>query len=141
MHFHIKSVDLLPAFYNFSIQILSPMKKLLFVFSILLLISCKQEAYQPKGLHYVTQEEMIEMMRDQRFPMGDNTVIKNERGEVIPRDSVMRIPSLSEDWTLDMYINDDFELIEMVLRPATEEDKKFKERLQKEVKNIEHTDH
>lgn len=111
------------------------MKKIIFVFIVFLLISCKEEAYKPEGLHLVTQEEMIEMVRDARFPVGDNTVIKNERGEVISRDSVMKIPNLSEDWTLDMFINDDFELIEMVLRPATQDDKKFKERLQQEVKN------
>jgi len=46
----------------------------------------------------------------------------------------MTVPNLSEDWTLDMYINDDFELIEMIMRPATAEDKKFKERLQAEVR-------
>lgn len=83
----------------------------------------------------ITQEEMIGMVRESRFPVGDNTVIKNEKGEVIPRDSIMKIPNLSEDWTLDMYINDNFELVEMILRPATEEDKKFKERLQAEVES------
>lgn len=117
------------------------MKNILFVITILLLISCKQEAYKPEGLHFITEEEMIDMIKDQRFPVGDNTVIKNEEGEVITRDSVMKIPKLSEDWTLDMYINEDFELIEMILRPATEDDKKFKERLQEEVKNPQHTDH
>ena len=100
---------------------------------ILLLISCKQEAYKPEGLSLITPEEMIEMVRDKRFPVGDNTVIKNEKGEVISRDSVIKIPNLGEDWTLDMYVNDDFELIEMILRPATEADKKLKERLQEEV--------
>lgn len=109
------------------------MKNILIVITILLLISCKQEAYKPEGLHLITQDEMIEMVRDGRFPVGDNTVIKNEKGELIPRDSVMKIQNLSEDWTLDMYINEDFELIEMILRPATEEDKNFKERLQSEV--------
>ncbi len=109
------------------------MKKIIFIFTLILLISCKKEAYKPEGLHLITQEEMIEMVRYGRFPVGDNTVIKNEKGELIPRDSVMKIPNLSEDWTLDMYINEDFELIEMILRPATEEDKNFKQRLQSEV--------
>ncbi len=110
------------------------MKKIIFLFIILLLFSCKKDTYKPEGLHLITQEEMIEMVRDSRFPVGDNTVIKNEKGEVISRDSVMTVPNLSEDWTLDMYINDDFELIEMIMRPATAEDKKFKERLQAEVR-------
>lgn len=116
------------------------MKKIILVLTILLLISCKKEAYKPEGLHLITQEEMIEMVRDQRFPAGDNTLIKNEKGEEIPRDSVLTIPNLSEDWTLDMYINDEFELVEMVLRPATEDDKQFKERLQEEVRNPQHSD-
>lgn len=109
------------------------MKKFIFLITVLLLMSCKEEAYRPDGLHLVSQEEMIEMVRDSRFPVGDNTVIKNEKGEEISRDSVMNIPNLSEDWTMDMYINDDFELVEMILRPATEEDKRFKERLRSEV--------
>ena len=109
------------------------MKKIIFLITILLLFSCKQEAYKPEGLHLITQEDMIEMVREKRFPVGDNTLIKNEKGEIISRDSIIKIPNLSEDWTLDMYINDDFELIEMVLRPATEADKKFKEQLQAEV--------
>lgn len=109
------------------------MKKIIFLITILLLFSCKKDTYKPEGLHLITQEEMIEMVREKRFPVGDNTLIKNEKGEIISRDSIIKIPNLSEDWTLDMYINDDFELIEMVLRPATEADKKFKEQLQAEV--------
>ena len=109
------------------------MKKMIFLFTILLLFSCKKETYKPDGLHLITQEEMIEMVREKRFPVGDNTLIKNEKGEIISRDSIIKIPNLSKDWTLDMYINDDFELIEMVLRPATEADKKFKEQLHAEV--------
>lgn len=109
------------------------MKKIIFLFTVLIFFSCKDEAYKPQGLHMISQEEMIVMVREGRFPVGDNTVIKNERGEVIPRDSIMKIPNLTEDWALDMYINDNFELVEMILRPATEEDKMFKERLQAEV--------
>ena len=116
------------------------MKYCIFLITIFLFISCKEEAYKPEGLSFITREEMVEMIRDKRFPVGDNTVIKNEKGEVISRDSVIKIPNLSEDWTLDMYINDDFELIEMVLRPATEDDKKFKERLQAEVEMMNQTD-
>ncbi len=111
------------------------MKIVIAVLTFLLLIACKkQESYKPEGLSLITQEEMVEMIRDNRFPVGDHTVIKNERGEVISRDSLIKIPNLSEDWMLDMYVNNDFELIEMLLRPASEEDKKFKERLQAEVK-------
>lgn len=109
------------------------MKKFIFVCLAILIFSCKEEKYKPEGLHLITEEEMLEMVSDGRFPSGDHTVIKNEQGEVISRDSVLNIPNLSEDWTLDMYINEDFELVEMVLRPATEEDNKFKERLQAEV--------
>lgn len=111
------------------------MKNVIFLCIALLIISCKKETYKPEGLNLISQEDMIEMVRDGRFPVGDNTVIKNEKGEVISRDSVMKIPNLSEDYTLDMYINDNFELIEMVMRPATEDDKKFKERLQAEIEN------
>lgn len=117
------------------------MKKIFFVCFAILMISCKEEKYKPEGLHLITEEELIEMVQDMRFPVGDNTVIKNERGEIIPRDSVMNIPRLSEDWTLDMYINEDFELVEMVLRPATGEDKRFKKRLQEEVMNPQPHDH
>ena len=116
------------------------MKYYFFLISIFLFISCKKETYVPQGLNLITQEKMIEMIRDQRFPVGDNTVIKNERGETISRDSVIKIPNLSEDWTLDMYTNNDFELMEMILRPATEDDKKFKERLQAEVEMLNQTD-
>ncbi len=109
------------------------MKYFIFIFAVLLLISCKEETYKPEGLTLITEEDMIEMIKDRRFPMGDNTVVKNEKGEVITRDSLVKIPNLTEEWMLDMYVNDDFELVEMILRPATEADKKFKERLQEEV--------
>jgi len=109
------------------------MKKIFLLCFILFTFSCKEDTYKPEGLHFVSQEEMIEMVREGRFPSGDNTVIKNEEGKIISRDSVLSIPNLSENWTLDMYINEDFELVEMILRPATAEDKKFKERLQGEV--------
>ena len=109
------------------------MKKIIFVCLAILMISCKEEKYKPEGLHLITQEEMIEMVSEGRFPSGDHTVIKNEKGEVISRDSILNIPNLSEDWTLDMYINEQFELVEMVLRPATVEDNEFKERLQAAV--------
>lgn len=112
---------------------ISNMKRIFLFCFVLLLLSCKEESYKPEGLHFVTQEEIIEMVKDGRFPSGDHTLIKNERGEIISRDSILNIPNLSENWTLDMYINEDFELVEMVLRPATEEDNKFKERLQVEV--------
>ena len=109
------------------------MKKIIFLLTIILFFSCKDEPYKPQGLHMISKEEMVGMIREGRFPVGDNTIIKNEKGEIIPRDSIMKIPNLTEDWTLDMYINDDFELKEMILRRATEEDKKFKQRLQAEV--------
>lgn len=110
------------------------MKNLFWIFTIFLLISCKQDTYKPEGLTLITEEDMIEMIKDRRFPMGDNTVVKNEKGEIITRDSLVKIPNLTEEWMLDMYVNDDFELVEMILRPATEADKKFKARLQEEVK-------
>lgn len=103
-----------------------------FPFLLLVLLcfsSCKEDPYSPKGLSKMTEDQMYEMFIEQKNFPGGNVVYKDEFGNEISLDSIKKIPNASEDYTIDIYLNEDNEIVEMVFRPATEKDKAFKTRL------------
>ena len=109
----------------------------LLLFIILCLVSCKKEPYTPEGLTKMTEDQMVEMFtKGKNFP-SEEVVYKDESGNKISFDSIKRIQNVAEEYTTDMYLNKQNEIVEMVLRPATEEDKAFKKRLKEAVKKPE----
>lgn len=110
--------------------------KILFSFLfIFCFTSCKDEPYSPKGLTKVSREEITDWIVNKNFPAETDPVYKNEEGEILPTDSIRKIPNLVSDYAMDFYVNKENEIKEIIVRKATADDKEFKEQLQNAVNN------
>lgn len=87
--------------------------------------SCKEVAYIPSGLRKLSDEELIERSKKSYRPNLD-VIVKNQSGEIIPKDSINRIPNV-EKYTTDVYVNELDEIQELVIRKAYESDFKRRE--------------
>lgn len=104
----------------------------IYTFSLLIifLISCgKEEKYVPKGLKKLTENELIERVKNKKTIDIEKVVFKNEKGEIITRDSINKIPN-NGDLTTDRYADDNGVIKELVVRKATQKDKELLAKLQ-----------
>lgn len=102
------------------------------IFSLLIFLSaCQEKVYKPNGLTKLTNSEIIEKAKQKDFPNIETVVYKNEKGEIIPTDSLQKI--LNEEWTADWYADDNGIVKEFILRKATEHDKHLQRKIQEAV--------
>lgn len=93
---------------------------------IVLFFSCGQEPqpYVPEGLYKVTKAEMLENYRASVFPNLDSIIYKNHIGEIISRDSLVKIEPF-DSLAFDDYMDDSGVVKVVIVRTASEEDKAF----------------
>lgn len=96
---------------------------------IVILNACHNKAYKPEGLTKLSDTELIERAKEKRFPDMQSVVYKNEQGEIISLDSLMKIPN-PEEWTTDSYVDNNGDVKEAIVRRATAEDKELQKRIQ-----------
>ena len=101
----------------------------LFFLACLFLMSCQlaEQSYVPDGLTKLSREDMLERATN-RKTINRDAVVKTEKGEVLSRESMgqMRL----DDYYADQYVDDSGEVMEIVLRLASSEDKEFMKKLQ-----------
>ncbi|MEB2777341.1 DUF6624 domain-containing protein [Algoriphagus sp. D3-2-R+10] len=100
------------------------MKKsgLILILSLFSLISCyKSSVYIPEGLRKLTDEEILEGFRSNFI--AENTVFKDSLGNVLSRTELQKIDP--DDLFGDYYVSSNNELIEVVIRKATKQDKEL----------------
>jgi hypothetical protein len=95
------------------------MKPIRYIVIGLIAFSCNRQ-YEPQELRKLSQEEIIERAQNGIKP-NPHVIVKNEDGEIISPDSIAKIPDI-ESWTTDVYVNAEGLDVELVLRPATNED-------------------
>jgi hypothetical protein len=104
------------------------LKHLILGLLTIVIFSCNNsEKYKPNGLRKVSQSELLEYAEKKQTYNYDEVVYKNESGMEISLDSLKKFPD-SIEWTVDLYVNEDNELKELIVRNATEEDKEFKKK-------------
>lgn len=110
--------------------------KLFLLLVLLICMACGDKPYTPEGLTKVSNEEITDWIINKNFPSQTDPVYKNERGEILPTDSIRKIPNLVSDYAMDFYVNSENQIEEIIVRKATAEDKEFKEQLQNAVEEI-----
>ncbi len=97
---------------------------------LFLLVSCnnQKESYQPEGLRKLTYEEHLQLVRKRQPVDMEVVTFKNEQVEIIPPDSLSKMSR--GDFFGDQYVNEEGEIIEIVIRRATEQDKERMAELQ-----------
>ncbi|OBX18723.1 hypothetical protein LX77_03900 [Gelidibacter algens] len=105
------------------------LKHLILGLLTIIIISCNQNGkYKPNELRKVTKKELLKNAEKRQSYNFDNVVYKNENGVEISLDSIKNIQN-SGEWTFDKYINKENELVELILRKATDDDKEFQKKL------------
>ncbi|MGB3801496.1 MAG: hypothetical protein WA952_16885, partial [Lewinella sp.] len=95
---------------------------------MMLLAGCSDpDPYRPAELHLVSQAEMIQRALRFEYPEFSQITFRNETGELLAYDSLLRIPDPSV-FALDYYKNDAAEIVEAVVREGTEADRVFQQR-------------
>jgi hypothetical protein len=105
------------------------MRKSVFILivSLFCLISCyKSSIYKPQGLRKLSDEEILEGYRSRNF-IAEKTVFKDSLGNAISRDELLKINP--DDFFGDYYVSSNNELIEVVIRKATGQDKALIEKM------------
>ena len=104
---------------------------LLVAFSCCLLLpACQESKYIPEGLRKLTPEEMITKAEKGDWGNAGDVILKDEKGNIIPRDSLRKITDFDAFWT-DPYANKDGKVVEAIMRQATPADKKLRDRINK----------
>lgn len=104
------------------------MKKYIYFWTALLLYICSCKPYEPRGYRKLSDHEMIERARIGDFPNLKNLVYMNLKGQVITRDSLIKIEPFDE-LAFDDYV-DSFGIVRItIVRQATPKDKKLREKI------------
>lgn len=106
--------------------------KILF-FSLLILVSSCQTVDKPTDLSKLSHSEIIKRVKNKDFPNRDTIIYKNEKGDIISTDSLLKIED-PENWTADWYTDKNGVVRELILREATDQDKKFQNEIQEAMK-------
>jgi len=79
--------------------------------------------YKPDNLRQVSKKEIITHAENKQTYSDDNVIYKNKIGIEISFDSITKISSLHV-WITDKYVDTNNNLKVIVIRKATEDDKK-----------------
>lgn len=99
------------------------MKKtvILLMVSLFSLVSCnKSSNYQPQGLRKLSATEILERVENGNY-ITQNTVFRDSLGNIISKDELRTMNP--EEIFGDQYINSGNQIVEVVIRKATHEDK------------------
>ena len=89
---------------------------------VILITSCNQKKiYQPQDLRELTKTELIESVKGIKVFNQKNAVYKNQFGEIITLDSLRAVKyGCFNNVYFAKYVNQENEIVEIVLRPATQ---------------------
>jgi len=108
------------------------MKRILPLLLLLIILSaCEQNSYyEPTHLRKLTNKELIDATEQNKNYNRENAVYKNQLGEIISLDSLRKIkyPCLN-NFIFDKYVDDKDQILEIIIRPATQEDLELKARI------------
>jgi len=108
------------------------MKRILPLFMLfIILTSCDRDShYEPKDLRKLSGKELIEAAEQNKDYKHQNTVYKNEFGEILSLDSLRKIkyPCLN-NFIFDKYVDEEDQILEIIIRPATQEDLELKAKI------------
>lgn len=99
------------------------MKKIVIILivSLFSLVSCNNSSnYKPQGLKKLSDAEILERVRDGNY-ITENTVFRDSVGNIISRDELYKMNQ--EEIFGDQYVNSQNQIVEVVIRKATEGDK------------------
>jgi hypothetical protein len=92
------------------------------ILSVFVFVSCEQNKnYQPNDLRELTEEELIESVKGSKVFNQKNAIYKDINGEIIPADSLRNMNyGCFNNLYFAKYVNENNDIIEIVLRPATQ---------------------
>jgi hypothetical protein len=95
-----------------------------------LLVSCryKSNTYTPYGLTKLSDQELIDRARIGNFPNLNELIYKNERGEIIKRDSLIKIEPF-DDLAFDDYMDEKGTVKIAIVRSATDKDRILRKKI------------
>ena len=97
----------------------------------IILTSCDRNShYEPKDLRKLSEKELIDAAEQNKDYKHHNTVYKNQFGEILSLDSLrkMKYPCL-DHYILDKYVDEEDQILEIIIRPATQEDLELKAKI------------
>jgi hypothetical protein len=92
------------------------------ILSVFVFISCDPKRnYHPNDLRELTEEELIESAKGNKVFTQKNAIYKDNNGEIIPADSLRNMKyGCFNNLYFAKYVNENNDIIEVVLRPATQ---------------------
>ena len=109
-----------------------PVKRILpLIVLFIILISCDQHSYyEPNNLRKLSNSELVEAAEQNKTYNRDNTVYKDQFGEIIPSDSLSKTKyPCFNNFVFDKYVDEEDHIIEIVIRPATPKDLELKAKI------------
>lgn len=92
--------------------------------------SCKSTRnYTPTALFKLSETEQIKRIIGKEIVDFESIIYKDESGKILTIDSLRNIPNFA-DYTSDKYADSNGNIKEMVVRKASEKDKKSNARIQ-----------
>ena len=105
------------------------MKKEVFIVLLAIGISCRgTHPYSPEDLRKLTQQELLERVKNYQPTDLNKVVFKDDRGNPIPQGAIDQFEA--EDYVGDNYVNEEGEIVEIVVRKASESDKQFHQKME-----------
>ena len=100
---------------------------LIFVVTFFSFVSCNQSTnYKPEGLRKLSNSELIDHARAGNLTT-ENTIFKDSLGNIISRDDLLKMNQ--EEFFGDQFVNSNNEIVEVVIRKATNLDKALIEKI------------
>ncbi|MCM8569850.1 hypothetical protein NE848_10695 [Gramella jeungdoensis] len=110
-------------------------KFLLQILIISLITGCKNDKPDSERLTRISQSEKEEKYPYHLFSLDNNITYRNDKGDILPLDSVKSLTNWNKKWAQDLYENENGEIEEIVLRKPTKEDLELKKRIQEKLEN------
>ena len=102
-----------------------------FKIALMLALSACTNQVQQERLTKLTEDEVIEKLFTIKSLEEKNFIIKSTDGVILSIDSVSKL--YDDEYTMDIYKDDKGELVEGILRKATEKDIAFKEKIKQSI--------
>lgn len=107
------------------------MKNLLYLIGLIFILNCSGDSglgnYQPVGLRKISEEEMLQKIRNKEFNLPIGIIFKDQEGNIITPERLKAYNE--EEYFGDQYVDKNNVLREVVIRKATRQDKEIMARI------------